>query len=183
MEATTHPVMSPLRLDRYFLKKLYFGLHEDFDRARIADDDLLKAPHLQVDVVSAHQNPDNPFQWRFELNIELLESEAGDFPYKVETTVVGYFTVSEQLLPDRAERLARVNGPAVLYSSAREIIASVTGRSNYKALLLPTVTFIQPERAQAAGEVKALLPPAKTRARKTTTKRTSKKGTTKKKAR
>jgi preprotein translocase subunit SecB len=178
MEATTQPVMSPLRLDRYFLKKLYFGLHEGFDRAKIADDDLLEAPNLQVDVVSALQNPDNPLQWRFELNIELVEPESGDFPYKVETTVVGYFTVSAQLTPDRAERLARVNGPAVLYSSARETIAAITGRSNYKALLIPTVTFVQPERAVAAAKA---LPPAKTRAGKAAAKRASKKRAGKKK--
>lgn len=181
MEAITQPVMSPLRLDRYFLKKLYFGLYEGFDRVRVSEDDQLKTPNLRIDVVSAIQNPENSLQWRFELDLELLEPEAGEFPYKVETTVIGYFTISEQVSPERAERLARINGPALLYSSAREIVAAITGRSPYSALLIPAVTFIQPEGTKIVSEAMEL-PPAKVRqAKKAATKRASKKRSNKKK--
>lgn len=142
------PTNSPLRLDRYFLKGLSFKLYEGFDRHRIPDDEIT-IPNLQVNVVSAIQNPEVELQWRFELSLELLEpTEGTKFPYKVEALMVGYFTVDERYPKERAERLVRTNGPAVLYSSARELLASVTGRSPYASLLIPCVTFIQPERAE-----------------------------------
>lgn len=181
MEATIQPSKSPLRLDKYFLKELHFGLYEGFDRGRTPSDKAT-TPKLQVRVVSVDQNPENPLQWRFEVNLELLEAEDGEFPYKVATTVVGYFTVSEEVPTEHAERLARTNGPALLYSSAREIVASVTGRSSFPSLLIPSVTFIQPEKAITVSETKALLSTKSGKERKEATKKATKKRPSKKKS-
>ncbi|CAN5300300.1 hypothetical protein BH18ACI2_BH18ACI2_06130 [soil metagenome] len=157
MEALIQPITSPLQLDRYFLKRLHFELYEGFDRTKVPLEGMA-IPNVEIGVVSIDQNPDNPLQWRFEVKLELLDPQDTPFPYKVETTVVGYFTVSGHYPAERAERLAKTNGPALLYSSAREIVASVTGRSSYSPLLIPSVTFIQPEE-EAMPEVKQL-PPA-----------------------
>lgn len=143
---------SPLQLDRYFLKRLYFQLYEGFDRMRVPNAEIT-VPSLQIDVVAAEQNPENELQWRFEVNLELLDPQEGTkCPYKVESTLVGYFTVSSEYPREKAERLAKTNGPAVLYSSARETLGAVTGRSGYPPLLIPSVMFIQPERAVAAPQ-------------------------------
>lgn len=143
MKALFQPITSPLQLDRYFLKGIHFELNEGFDGDWMPVSDLTP-PELEIGVVSAEQNPDNPAQWRFEICLELPDSPQTRFPYKLGTTLVGYFTVNEHYPTDQAERLARINGPALLYSSAREIVASVTGRSPYPKLLIPSVTFIQP---------------------------------------
>jgi len=135
--------MSPLQLDRYFLKDLRFELKEGFDGQRISVEDLTP-PNLEIGVVAAQQNPEDPLQWRFEVSLELPDPPGCGFPYIVATTLVGYFTVNEHYPAEQAERLARINGPALLYSSAREVVASVTGRSPYPKLLIPSVTFIQP---------------------------------------
>jgi preprotein translocase subunit SecB len=182
------PMSSPLRLDRYFLKELSFKLYEGFDRRRIPDDEMT-TPNLRVTVVSAIRNPEHELQWRFELSLELLEPEEGTkFPYKVNALMVGYFTIDERYPKERAERLVRTNGPAVLYSSARELIASVTGRSPYSSLLIPCVTFLQPEKAEETtktlpeAEKKQLVGSLET-SKKAAKKRTSKKkGTSKKRA-
>jgi preprotein translocase subunit SecB len=184
MEALTTPKMSPLRLDKYFLKKLHFELYEGYDKARVPDSDLT-VPVLSVEVVSTDQNPENLLQWRFELNIELLEPEDGEFPYKVETIVVGYFTVSSTYPSENAENLARVNGPSLLYSTARELIALVTGRSQYSALLIPVASFFgspQSEEVKVASKQLSAGIPKQAQTRRAATKKVSKKRASKKKS-
>jgi len=176
--------MSPLRLDKYFLKELHFALYEGFDHARVPDDELT-TPNVYVEVISSDQNPNNPLQWRFELNLELLEPEEGQFPYKVETTVVGYFTVSSHYPAEKAESLARVNGPSLLYSTARELIALVTGRSQYAALLIPVASFLgRPQSTEAKAASKQLSARTTKRAqpKKKSTKKASKKKGSKEKS-
>lgn len=143
MKALFTPLTSPLQLDRYFLKDLRFELKEGFDGQRVPVGDLTP-PSLEIGVVAAEQNSEDPLQWRFEVSLELPDPPESKFPYIVATTLVGYFTVNAHYPAEQAERLARINGPALLYSSAREVVASVTGRSPYPKLLIPSVTFIQP---------------------------------------
>jgi preprotein translocase subunit SecB len=148
MKALFQPITSPLQLDRYFLKSLHFELNEGFDRGRVLNSDL-NPPELEIGVVSAEQHPENPAKWRFEVCLELPHSPDANFPYRMGTTLVGYFTVSEQYPTEHAERLARINGPAVLYSCGRELVASVTGRSPYPRLLIPSVTFVEPDSTES----------------------------------
>ena len=144
MEAVYRPAISPLQLDRYFLKSLHFQLRPGFDSGIRGFTPA--PPNIEVGVVCAEQDPGNPKQWRFEVRIELPDEPSdGGFPYTIETTLVGFFTVSPHYPQETTELLARANGPALLYSCAREILASITGRSPYPKLTIPSVTFIQPE--------------------------------------
>lgn len=152
MKALYQPMMSPLQLDRYFLKGLNFQLKDGYDRGRVSPEHF-SPPKLEIGVVSAEQDAEQPLQWRFEVSLELPDLPDSEFPYQVETTLVGYFTVSDSYPIEHAERLARVNGPAVLYSCAREIVASVTGRCPYPKLLIPSVTFFQPEAGLVTAEL------------------------------
>jgi preprotein translocase subunit SecB len=155
MEAIYSPIPSPLQLDRYFLKGLQFQLKEGFDRGGPYFRKL-DPPDLEIGVVSAENDDDDHSLWRFEVCIKLPCSPDDDFPYYVATTLVGYFKVSETYPAEKAEQLARVNGPAVLYSCAREIVATITGRSPYPKLIIPSVTFWQPEIATSNGDKKTL---------------------------
>jgi preprotein translocase subunit SecB len=143
MEAHIHPHLSPLQLNRYFIKKLRFSLNEGFDRRGTPTNKELRAtvmPQMSV-LVDAEQNPDNDLQWRLELTVELDDSEDRSFPYKVAATVVGYFELDKKTPKAEAEDLAKVSGASILYSTAREVIANATSRTHYPRLMLPTVTF------------------------------------------
>jgi preprotein translocase subunit SecB len=144
-------MLSPLQLDRYFLKGLHFELKDGYDRDAVPG--RFEAPQLEIGVVSAEQDEEQPSHWRFEVNLELPHLPDSEFPYQIATTLVGYFTVDENYPAELAERIARVNGPAVLYSCAREIVATVTGRSPYPKLIIPSVTFLQPERAATSEDL------------------------------
>jgi hypothetical protein len=52
-------------------------------------------------------------------------------------------------------RLVAVSGPSIIYATAREIIATLSGRSYHGTLLLPSVSFTdQVLRFDAAGDGK-----------------------------
>jgi preprotein translocase subunit SecB len=182
MEAHTHPTLSPLQLNRYFIKKLAFALNEGFDRRGRPTSKELRAtvtPPMGVDVES-EQNPDNESQWRFELTVELSEPEDHLFPYRVMATIVGYFTVDRNYPKQDAANLARVSGASILYSTVREIVANVTSRTHYPHLVLPTVTFLDlPELEETPAQKRTRK--AKTSGKPPSKKRALKRGSQKKK--
>lgn len=172
MEAHVHPVLSPLQLNRYFIKRLAFSLNEGFDRKPRPSRKEIRAtsmPPMGIEV-RAEQNPDNATQWRIEVTIDLGESEDRSFPYKVSGTVVGYFRVDKKLPREEADDLAKVSGASILYSTLREIVANATGRTEFPHLMLPTVSFLHlPELLEGTA--------SKTRAKKLTASQKARKST------
>lgn len=144
-----NPSLSPLRLDSYFIKDIRFSLNPGFDHGVEIEEDI-SVPPLQVGVVSSEQNPENRLQWRFELRVEIKDDAKGKFPFAVGVVLVGYFTVSEHYPSTSADVMAKANGPALLYSSARELVRWVTSHSSYPTLVLPSVTFVQPAASEDA---------------------------------
>ncbi|HEV7375950.1 MAG TPA: protein-export chaperone SecB [Pyrinomonadaceae bacterium] len=129
--------LSRLALDDYFIKALSFALSSGFDQDREEGSEV-EPPDLKVR--SRLQHLKNK-QWRCELRVELPSDPAGKFPYAFGLTLVGLFSIEKELSPDSDETLARSNAPAVLFSAAREVLASVSSRSGFPPFLLPTVTF------------------------------------------
>lgn len=148
---------SPLILDFYFVKKIQYELKTGFDDDLNREQKEVKAPQIVVNVNSA-KHSDQINHWRFELSIEAdEESSVADFPYTFSITLVGFFRVDEKFPAENADMLAQVNAPSVLYSAARECLASVTGRSPYAAILLPSVSFVpEPEKKLKKKEVPAV---------------------------
>lgn len=97
-------------------------------------------PRLSANVTDI-RNADDPRSWRFELEVESKDEESKEFPYSLRIILVGFFRVRDQYPDERADILARVNGPSVLYSAAREALATATSRSGYPAIVLPSVMF------------------------------------------
>ena len=62
-------------------------------------------------------------------------------PYHIHCQIVGQFLVDEALDREDLDRLVAVNGASILYSSLREMLLIVTGRSAWGAMQLPTVNF------------------------------------------
>jgi hypothetical protein len=61
--------------------------------------------------------------------------------------------------------MVRTNAPALLYSAAREALMYLTGRGRSPAILLPSITFLEPPKP----------PPTKQGKQKTAAKRVAKK--------
>lgn len=162
---------SLLLLDSYFLDELNFSVDEKFvyDSAKeptLAAEDLI----IEVD---QWRHPEQPLKWYFRLSVR-LDDKPGKFPYRFSVRVSGFFDVKEECPQGFVEQLALVNAPAMLYASAREVLAMVSGRSAYLSIILPSITFYDPPKRQANEEPKsAKALPGKTpsKARKTALKK------------
>ena len=86
------------------------------------------------------QDPDAS-QFIVSLRLKVKNETGKPCPYRVDIEVLGFIAVNLQLPAERREALATVNGLAVLYGAARELITSITCRMEYGPLTLPGVNF------------------------------------------
>lgn len=132
---------SPLILRHYFTTDLSFSANTGFDVEKggslhIWSDDLdVKVTEWQVE--------ENTRRRGCKIRVELKRSAEKIFPYEFTISLVGFFEIASWWPPEQVDNLFSANAPAVLYSSARETLAMVTGRGPYPGIMLPTVTFIK----------------------------------------
>jgi preprotein translocase subunit SecB len=90
------------------------------------------------------------------LQFSITNEDGKKCPYKVHIVVAAVITVSESIPAAKRENLARVNGAALLFGAAREMVANITSRSAAGALMLPTVNFIDEAIPEKEGQMKTL---------------------------
>lgn len=136
--------ISHLQLETYFLKEISYSVKSNLDELpkKISG---VKPISLDVADLTTPVENETDNLWRCELTINSSKKAEEENPfYDFKIVMVGFFRVNPGLSPEQAQTLAKSNCPAVLYSTSREIIATVTRRSPYPAVLLPLVTFVQP---------------------------------------
>lgn len=137
-------IPSPLSLEWYFIKELRVAWQSEYDPGEAA---AMSVFDLSVEVTPT-QSEEEPLKWAFEVSIALEDNTGKRFPYVFYIVLVGFFEIANAYAeknPNGAELLAIVNGPAVLYSAAREHITTLTSRGPYPEVVLPTVTFLPTE--------------------------------------
>jgi preprotein translocase subunit SecB len=153
--------LSSLQLEDYLLKELQFTLTSTLDAP---PDGSVKYDALDVDIgAKTHVRSDNPRLWRCELTVLSKDENDGTYPYSFKLVYVGFFRVLDKVPSERIEQLAKTNAPALLYSAAREALLYLTGRGRSPAILLPSITFLEPppKAAEKSGSKTATKPPAK----------------------
>lgn len=152
--------VSPLRLEGYYVKELHVSIQEKWKLQ--SEYPAVISPEDIVVTILAGQHKEKARERFFEVTIELQKQAIKRYPYNFKTTLVGYFEISEQFPAEHAETMVKANAPALLYSAARELIASTTGRGLLPALTLPSVTFIEPP--QSSGVARKTSPKSSTKA-------------------
>jgi preprotein translocase subunit SecB len=134
--------ISPLELESYYLKEISYSVKDNL-LTKPEKINEIKDVGLDIgDITTASETASN--QWRCELTIQSSDSGTKEnLFYSFKIIMVGFFKVSTNLTADLASKIAKANCPAVLYSASREIVATVTRRSPYPAIILPLVTFIE----------------------------------------
>lgn len=134
--------ISHLQLETYFLKEISYSVRDNLDviPEKISQ---IEPVNLEISDLTTQVDETNT-DWRCELTINSSNNEKEESPfYNFRIVMVGFFKVHPDLPTDYAKALAESNCPAVPYSTSREIIATVTRRSPYPAVLLPLVTFVK----------------------------------------
>lgn len=133
---------APLIVQGYHVEHLSFSVNPHYD---------LEAPTLlgveDVKVESALEELVFPSGNSWEIRMQVVQNVAAEknAPYNFAIVIQGLFTVAEGFPNERSRRLVETNGSSILYGTCREIIRSATSQGPYQALLLPTLSFYEPE--------------------------------------
>lgn len=138
-------IPSPLLLDRYVVTEFRFTANAQYD-LRPDYNGKIELADLTSEVIP-HQHKDDPRRWIFSLTIELPDKAENKYPYSFRIVLVGFFNVSPAYHAEQTAVLVNANAPALLYSAAREFIATATGRGPFMALWLPSAMFFKPREA------------------------------------
>ena len=74
--------------------------------------------------------------------MELDKEKKSELPYDIEFELLGFFEVSKKVEKERRAALVLANGASILYSAAREVIVTMTGRFMKGHVTMPGVNFI-----------------------------------------
>lgn len=141
-------IPSPLHLEKYFFTKIHV------DACQNGCETVGKG--LFSTKVSCMKHKDAERKWMVQVEFkQVQDKEAGCPEYTFHVEVVGFYEVSKNYPEEKAEALVRANGPALLYSAARELIATLTGRGPFASVNLPTVTFIDEAKPVSTASVVA----------------------------
>lgn len=181
--------LSPLQLEGYYVKSLKFSL-----RAGVEEEATFFAPRglqylpdeiKEIDPITINfsggggPNIEDPSRWKFHLQMKSDVPEDSNYPYDFALEIVGFFKVFFADPLGKDEILIRTNATTLLYTTAREVMASATSRGPYPGVLLPAVSFANSplvERAEknmqkeAPKTSKSKRKPSKSSAKKTTKK-------------
>jgi len=139
----------PLTVKNYFFPFVQVAADAEFDSSE-------GVPEIAFETkVAVEKAPDND---TYQVMLEITafpENEKKKIPYSIHLIAVGLFSVSKEW--EDPEKLLKINGASILYSSAREFIITITSRGPWPPVLLPTISFIP-------AEEKAKIPPKRKRA-------------------
>ncbi|MCD9185440.1 MAG: protein-export chaperone SecB [Pyrinomonadaceae bacterium] len=141
---------SSLQLEGYFLKEVSFSLNEEITEKPT---ELKKSENLGVEVSTSVECIDKrKRRWRCELTLDLKPKDKATEAYTFHLILVGFFFISKDYPKDMVELLAKTNCPAVLYSTAREMLVTVVRRSPFAPVLIPSVTFLEVDTEHQKSE-------------------------------
>jgi preprotein translocase subunit SecB len=146
----------PLQLKLHYFTKVMVEADPCFQPKD--DEDQLLGVNTQVEV---KQHKEDPRRWQVILNIRTEAPEGQTIPYKVDLQAVGLFAVAPEVEEAMMPKLVRVNGSAILYSSAREFLLTITGRGPWPPVYLPTTNFLGPLKPKAEQEAQLSAPAPK----------------------
>ena len=156
---------SPLHLEGYHVAEFSFRLNEAFEKKTTfgawtgyhyqADKTWKVEPtDFTVDAEIARKI-DDPSRLRYVLKI-VSAGRKDQFPYSFRLSLVGYFHIDKQFPEEQAYLLVYASAPSLLYGAAREMLATMTGRGPYPAVILPTATFIDDAKVRAENAAKQI---------------------------
>jgi preprotein translocase subunit SecB len=150
--------ISPLQLEGYYVRELHFvtrtlpggdpplalqmGLHPQLSG-------LFDPGDLTVNLrAGGIPNLEEPNRLMAVLEIQSQTAPEIKLPYDFRAVLVGYFRLHPEMSiedRERAMEALKTTAASVLYSIARELIAAVTSRGPYPAIVLPTVVITMDE--------------------------------------
>jgi len=132
---------SPLQLDDSYIVEVIVKASDTEVSADFRSSDI----RIQADPKYT-QSENDPLKWEVELNVLFCGAPEKPSPYSGRAILRGFFTINGGLKEEIQKHIVAVNSPAMLYSTAREIVANLTARGRFGRMLLPSITFIDEKK-------------------------------------
>jgi preprotein translocase subunit SecB len=124
-----------LQLEDYYLTKLHIDWRAP-SKPEVHVEEIQTGLDYDVAIHAKEKN-------RYKLDLRIRLSEAGkeevNVGYVVSADIVGLFSFSEECEKEMREKLIRINGVSILYSTFRGILGGMTGMFEGRRLSLPTI--------------------------------------------
>lgn len=137
-------ILAPLQLSDYWLESIHVGTNPQFDPNREAE---LEVDSMEVKsdvkLLKSDNQADVGTVWLVSLGIRQSIPEGKNIPYEFSLEMCGFVAAHPSLIDEKLERAVQVNGPSMLFGSAREILRAATGRGRYAPVIIPSTNFFQ----------------------------------------
>ena len=133
---------APLQLLDYWVDFIQVRTNQTFDPDKPADLDIATID-LQSEVQQIkHDKPEeNGTVWLVRLRIDQPLGKDQNIPYSYTLEIEGLVAAHPKMQGTDLERQIQVNGPSMLFGSAREIIRAATGRGRFAPIIIPSTNF------------------------------------------
>ena len=137
-----------ISLTNYFVSELTYVANHAFDADKpstigIADYEV--TPRTKAETGDRRK-------WEVKVRVALTASPDRNFPCSFMVDIVGFVEVDETLREEYIDRFVNINGVALVFGAAREIVRAITAAGPSKSVLLPSVTFWEPKEAAASPD-------------------------------
>lgn len=135
--------LSPLQLAYYRVVELSVSARLEIDRDQPESHAICDEMQASLEV---HHDEDEDSEetssWTVSLQLEFTPVDDDNSPYEFRVGLFGVFRCAKTLPSGLdAERMVGINGTSVIYGVGRELIHSLTEKSLWGALTLPTMSF------------------------------------------
>lgn len=179
--------LSPLEIEGYYVREFRFAVRPDIEEnmrlamqggLHVQSENLFNPDEITFNLQSGGGfHAEDPSRMMAIVELETKNPPERKVPYDFRVVLVGYFKLhgSQTTDMENVEKAIKINMTSILYSAARELIAVVTGRGPFPAMILPSIVIsLNEQKAPAAIETQARSRHEKT-AKKATKKRVGKK--------
>jgi preprotein translocase subunit SecB len=139
-------MLSPIQLEEHKILRIHFD-------TRIIEGD--SASLLFRHAITVAKQDEQGIRWLVRLDLQFMpETDDGTAPYIGEIAVVGVFSLPAAFPKEKASDMVHMNGGAILFGTARELLSSITARGIHGAIMLPTADArcFLPEPSANAGK-------------------------------
>jgi preprotein translocase subunit SecB len=95
--------------------------------------------------VPLEQQEEQPKDYLVKVKLAIPNEDGKVAPYRLLLEAYGVFELAPDFAPDTRDDIVRVNGASMIIGAMREMVATVTARSAFGPLTLPTLRF-QPKK-------------------------------------
>lgn len=139
---------SPLQLKKHIFRKVHIEPTEQVDEIATIEDSStnfdFEGVTFRVGLTSAfaEDQANDPSDFAVVCEIAIENTVGKRCPYTIDIELQGFFTIDPRFAkPREREDIVLVNGASILYGAIREMVLTITSRSIFGAMQLPTMDF------------------------------------------